>query len=117
MRRFLRHQPELLEKHADFIKMYVSEMGTRGAKYAKGQDHKKVDSALSPKIRQLIESGIRKGLFRPVDPVVAAMAIDATLESLAFEVADRFDRAELIDTYVKVEELFVDGLLSPEGQQ
>jgi hypothetical protein len=117
LRRFFRHQPELLEKHGDFIKVYVSEMGTRGAKCARNRDHEKVDSALNPKIQQLVASGIRKGLFRPVDPAVTTLAINAILETVAFDMAGRLDRAALIDKFAKVEQLFVDGLLSPEGDQ
>ncbi len=117
LRRFFRRQPEMLEKHADFIKMYVSEMGTRAARHAENHDHERVDNALNPKICRLIESGVGKGLFRSVDPAVTALAIDAVLETLAFELAGRVDRAELTDSYAKVEQLFVDGLLSPEGHQ
>lgn len=115
LRRFFRRQPELLEKHGDFIKVYVSEMGTRGAKCARNHDHEKVDRVLHPKIEQLLASGIRKGLFRPVDPAVTTIAINAVLETVAFEMAGRLDRAALIDSFAKVEQLFVDGLLSPEG--
>ena len=82
LRRFFRRQPEMLEKHANFIKVYVSEMGTRGAKCAQNHDHEKVDNALNPKIRKLIESGIRKGVFRPVDPVVTSLAVDAVAGNL-----------------------------------
>jgi len=116
LRAFFRRQPELLGKHADFIKVYVSEVGTRATRCAKNQADEKVGAVLDAKIERLLEAGIRNGLFRPVDPAIATMAINLILETLAFEIAGHADRAELTETFAKVEQLFVDGLLLPEGQ-
>ena len=115
LRAFFRRQPELLAQHADFIKIYVSEMGSRGAKQRKDETEGKVGVALNEKVARLLESGIRKGLFRAVDPTIATMAMTSILETLAFEMAGRVDAAQLRDAFAKVEALFLDGLLSPEG--
>jgi len=115
LRAFFRRQPELLAKHADFIKVYISEMGTRGAKCRKNRAEEKVSAALDAKIERLVESGVRKGLFRPVDPTIATMAINSILETVAFEMAGHADQAALKDVFAKVEHLFLGGLLLPEG--
>ena len=115
LRAFFRHQPELLAKHGDFIKVYISEMGTRGAKSRRNRTEEKVSAALDARIERLVESGVRKGLFRSVDPAITTMAINSILETVASEMAGRADQAALKDVFAKVEHLFLDGLLLPEG--
>jgi len=116
LRAFFRRQPELLGKHADFIKVYVSEVGTRGTQCGKNRTAEKVRAALDARIERLLEAGIRKGLFRPVDPAITTMAINSILETLAFEIAGQADHTQLTNAFAQVEQLFVDGLLLPEGQ-
>ena len=116
LRAFFRRQPQMVAKHADFIRVYVSELGTRGVKCRKDRAEEKVSVALDSKIEGLIAAGVRKKLFRPVDPKVTMMAINSILEMLAFDMAGHVDEAELEDVYGKVEQLFVEGLLLPEGR-
>ena len=112
----IRSLPKLLEEHADFIKLYVSELGMRGAKLSKGRNVNKVDVVLNSRLEQLLEAGICKGVFRPVDPTVTAKAINSVMETLAFEIAGKFDKAIARDIFDKVEKLFIEGLLLPRGQ-
>jgi TetR/AcrR family transcriptional regulator len=113
---FIRNLPILLEEHAEFVKLYVSELGMRGAKLSKRPQKEDIDTVLNTRLQQLLESGIRKGIFRSVDPVITSKAIHTIIETLAFEVAGRFDKAEAKDMFDKVEQLFVGGLLLPEDQ-
>ena len=112
---YFRSLPTQLEEHAPFIKLYVSEMGTRCAKLAKDHGQPKVKTIIASKIRNLLDAGIRKGLFRSVDPDVATVAINSTVETLAFEMVGQFDRAKATHIFEKVEHFFLDGLLKPEG--
>lgn len=113
---FIRYSPVLLEEHAEFIRLYVSELGTRGAKLSKRPQRENFDAVLNTKLQQLLEAGIRKGVFRRVDPAITTKAINSTMEALAFEIASSFDKAEVKDMYDKIEQLFVGGLLLPEDQ-
>jgi len=113
---FIRHMPTLLEEQAEFIKLYVSELGTKGAKLSTRPQRENFDAELNTRLQQLLEDGIRKGIFRRVDPVITTKAINSTIETLAFEIAGRFDKAEVKDMYDKVEQLFIGGLLLPEDQ-
>jgi TetR/AcrR family transcriptional regulator len=113
---YIRNSPVLLEEHAEFIKLYVSELGTKGAKLSKRPERENFDSALNTRLQQLLEDGIRKGVFRRVDPAITTKAISSTIETLAFEIAGRFDKAEAKDIFDKVEQLFIGGLLLPEDQ-
>jgi AcrR family transcriptional regulator len=113
---FIRNSPALLEEHAEFIKLYVSELGTRGVKLSKRPQKENFDAVFNTKLQQLLEAGIRKGVFRRVDPAITTKAINSITETLAFEIADRFDKAEAKDMFDKVEQLFIGGLLLPEDQ-
>jgi len=114
---FILHAPTLLEKHAEFIKLYVSELGMHGAKYTKKFDRDNYDAILNTRLEQLIEDGVRKGFFRGVDPVITTKAINSTIESIAFEIAGQFDRAKVKNMFEKVEQLFLGGLLLPEERR
>ena len=113
---FIRHLPKLMEEHAEFIKLYVSELGTRGAKLSKRQGKENFDAILSSRLEQLIGAGIGKGVFRPVDPTITAKAINSIVDTLAFEIAGQFDNVIATDMFAKVEKLFLEGLLLPRGQ-
>lgn len=115
LRNFIRHMPNLLEEHADFIKMYVSEIRTRGAMLSREQGKESIKDDLYARLEKLLENGINKGVFRQVDPKIAMQAINSIIETLAFEIAGRFDKTVAIERFEKVEQLFVDRLLLSEG--
>jgi len=114
--KFIRSLPKLMEEHAEFIRLYVSELGTRSLMLSKDRDMDKFDAILNSRLEQLLEAGIRKRIFRPVDPTIAAKSISSIMETLAFEIAGKFDKAIAKDMFDKVEQLFLDGLLLSRGQ-
>jgi TetR/AcrR family transcriptional regulator len=113
LRNLILQQPELQETHAEFIKVYVSEFGTRGAKVSKERKENEFHAILDTKLTQLLEAGIARGIFRPVDAVVTAKALHSIMETLAFELASHFDKAKAKEAFAKVEHLFLEGLLLP----
>lgn len=117
LRSLFRSQPEWMGRHAAFLKLHFAEIGpcTTGrsrSEMAKDEFRTVADA----KVSQLIASGIRKGMFRAVDPLTAAKAIHAFMESMVFEIAGRFDKEEVVDVFVKAEQLFLDGLLLSKDQ-
>jgi len=50
-----------------------------------------------------------------VDPLITAQALGAVIETLALEMATHFDKENAVDKFAKVEQLFVDGLLTVKG--
>ena len=114
--RFIQYAPELLEEHAAFTKMYVSELGVRGAKLSKRGDRDHIDTAINARLEQLLTAGIHKGVFRRVDPIITAKTLKSIIETLAYEMAGQFDKNEAKEKFDKVEHLFIGGLLRPEGQ-
>jgi TetR/AcrR family transcriptional regulator len=115
IRHFILSMPDILEKYATFLKVHVSELGKKGSKAAKLDDD--FNATMNARLAQIIAAGISKGQFRPVDPMIAAQALGAVMETLAFEMAGHFNKDEAIDTSKKVEQLFIDGLLAQGGPQ
>jgi len=114
--KFIRHAPKLLEENAEIVKLYVSELGTRCAKISNSRDMEDFHTILDSELQKLLENGIRKGIFRPVDPKIAALAINSTIETLAFENIGHFDKTSVTEMFDKVAQLFIDGLLLTEGR-
>jgi TetR/AcrR family transcriptional regulator len=114
--KFIRHAPTLLEENAEIVKLYVSELGTRGAKISKSRDMEDFHIILDSELQKLLENGIRKGVFRQVDSKIATQAISSTIETLAFENVGHFNKAAVTEMFEKVERFFIYGLLLPEGQ-
>ena len=114
--KFIRHAPALLGENAEIVKLYVSELGTRGAKISKRRDKEDFHFILDSELQKLLDNGIRKGVFRKVDPKIATLAINSTIETLAFENVEHFDKTTVTEMFDKVEQFFIDVLLLPEGK-
>ncbi len=108
---FIMHQPILQEKYGKVIKLYVSQVGIKGSKLSRIKDENKVHEVVDSKLAKIIKQGIRKGLFRDVDPEITAKAIASIIETLIFETTGRFDRDTVTGMFQKVKQLFLDGLL------
>ena len=110
---FFRSIPDLLEAHAEFIKLYVTEMGqvhTR-LRHMKNNHIDDMKSVTNTALAGLISKGIKKGVFRSVDPHITAKAIGALIETLAFEIEGEFNKKEITASFKKAEQLFIEGLL------
>ena len=111
IRHFIRSMPDLVEKYATFIKVKVSELGRMGSKAAHLNDDN-YNAAMDARVAEIIAVGISQGRFRRVDALVAAQALGAILETQAFRMAGHFDKDEAVENSIKVEQLFVEGLLA-----
>jgi len=117
LRALFRRQPELMGRHAAFIKLHFAEVGCYTAGRAqKGTPKDEFRIVLDARLSQLIASGVENNRFRAVDPMVTAKAIHAFMESMAFEVSGHLDDGAIAETFAKAEQLFLDGLLLPGGQ-
>ncbi|AQQ69687.1 HTH-type transcriptional repressor KstR2 [Limihaloglobus sulfuriphilus] len=111
---FIKKQPDIQEKFGKLIRLYISEFEVRGLKLFKLQEKSQVYQIINSKLVKLIESGIIKGVFRPVDPEIAARSLSAAIESIILETTGRIPKDAVTDMFNKVEELFIDGLIKPE---
>ena len=112
LRSLFRSQPKWMGRHAAFLKLHFAEIGLCTAGRSRSEMAKdEFRTVTDAKVSQLIASGIKKGMFRTVDPLTAAKAIHAFMESMVFEIAGRFDEEEVVNVFTKAEQLFLDGLL------
>jgi TetR/AcrR family transcriptional regulator len=66
---------------------------------------------LQAMLRQVFASGVRKGIFRPMDPRVVSLALDAALRATIFSVAQDVEEDALEQRVAGIEELFFRGIL------
>ncbi len=112
LREFIRMHSQLLEDNIEVIKLYFSEYGVLSPRDSNSAENLRL--IISEKLEDIIGSGIRKKIFRSVEPEVAMDALRSTLQSLAFKYSTNFDKMKLQKNLAEVERLFIDGLLSPK---
>lgn len=71
-----------------------------------------VHETLQAMLRQVYACGTRKGLFRPLDPQVLALALDAALRVIVFSAAEGADEGMLERRVADIEGLFFQGILN-----
>ena len=114
LRTYIRSHTKIVEDSIDFIKLYVSEYGTKvPVRPHIDERTDNVGRILRQKVAEIITSGIKKELFRNVDPEITAHSLLSTLESFAIESSSNYDKAKFKDAMTKIEQLFIDGLLRP----
>lgn len=109
---FIRCQPRILEKYSEVMKVHSAVFRSRAIALTKIRDRSKVKEILMSKLTKLLDRGIRNGLFRVVDPEITAKSVCSIIETIAFEMAGRFQKSRVIDQFQKIEQLFIDGLLA-----
>jgi len=70
-----------------------------------------VHETLQTMLRQVYASGVHKGLFRPLDPQVLALTLDAALRVIVFSAAEGADESALERRVADIEGLFFRGIL------
>jgi AcrR family transcriptional regulator len=112
IRIFIRANTKLLEDNLKFIKLYVSQYNsltpvpTHSTEAAEN-----ISVKLNQKVFDVIKSGIKNKLFRPVDVQTASNALSATLEAFILKSSEDFDKTKFEQGLKNIETLFVDNLL------
>jgi AcrR family transcriptional regulator len=117
LRTFIRAHSNLAEDNIEFIKLYVSEYGNLAPAHGYIDEQAgKVKMTLYMQLEDAITSGIRKKIFRSVDPKITAQALATTLQSFVLESSRDFEKSKVEEGLAKIEHLFIDGLLIPENR-
>lgn len=117
LRTFIRAHSNLAEDNIKFIKLYVSEYGNLAPAHGYIDEQAgKVKMTLYMQLEDAITSGIRKKIFRSVDPKITAQALATTLQSFVLESSRDFEKSKVEEGLAKIEHLFIDGLLIPENR-
>jgi AcrR family transcriptional regulator len=116
IRTFIRANTKLLEDNLKFIRLYVSQYSslTPVPTYTKKAEEN-IHIKLNEKLLNIIKSGIKNKLFRPVDAQTVTNALSATLESFILKSSENFDKTKIEQGLKNIEILFVDNLLKNEG--
>lgn len=116
LRQYIRSHTQIVEDSIDFIRLYVSEYGTKvPAQPCINEKTDTVGKILREKVSDIITVGIKKGLFRNVDPEITAHSLLSALESFVIESSGNYERSVFTEAMTKIEYLFIDGLLKPEA--
>lgn len=70
-----------------------------------------VHETIQAMLKQVFACGVQKGLFRPIDPGVPALALDAALRAIIFSAAENVQDSALEEKVAGIEELFFRGIL------
>ncbi|MBN2588361.1 MAG: TetR/AcrR family transcriptional regulator [Sedimentisphaerales bacterium] len=111
---FIMHQPKFLAKHGNILKLYFTEIAAKNLQLSKIHDVNNIHKIIDSRLSEIIEQGIQKGIFRAVDPEIAAKSLGATIETSVFETTENVNNDEVINKFKKVEQLFLEGLLLPK---
>jgi len=112
IRQFIRATPELLQEHADLMRLYASQVGPVTTVVPMSNVMESVILEIREGLTEVLASGIRKERFRQVDPKIAALSLQTTIGALAFEVVKDFNKPRAEAGCAEIEKLFIDGLLS-----
>jgi TetR/AcrR family transcriptional regulator len=110
--RFIRQHERIAVEQAAGIRLYLAESRGRHLPGPRVEAKKKeMDERVTSQLSTVIEAGVRKSLFNPVDPVVAAKCLSATLESMVLAAAANPRAGDLKADLKKVEAVFFKGIV------
>jgi TetR/AcrR family transcriptional regulator len=112
---YIQAHRQLLETSAQAIRLYLSESPISNMNLRSGLDEqvmKERREALT-KLSKVFASGMRKGIFRKLDPWAMTLAFSAMLESLVSGIVENSDDVSIDDRISEIESLFFYGILKP----
>lgn len=112
IRIFIRANSKLLEDNLKFIRLYVSQYNSlTPAPTHSPEAAENISIKLNEKLFNVIKSGIKNKLFRPIDALTASNALSATIEAFILKSSEDFDKTKFEQGLKNIETLFVDNLL------
>lgn len=102
------------EENLEFIRLYVSGYGTLTLLLPRNEEAEKIKNIVDSKIQEVIEAGISKKIFRPVDTKILSLAFVSTIRSFIINSSVNFNKLLFEQGIKKIEKLFLDILLVPE---
>jgi AcrR family transcriptional regulator len=114
---FVKAHKQIIEDHALTIRMYLSQ-DIPSALTVRPDVEPETDAVrdvIHQKLSTIFESGIRKGVFKNIDPRITVLSLSAMLESLVFAVIKNPGQGLAEDGILAIEEIFFKGSLSELG--
>ncbi len=116
LRTLMRGYNKMVEENLEFIRLYISEFGTLTLILPHDSHSDKIMHTIDARFAEVIKSGIKNRIFRPLDGEIVAIAFLSTVRAFILESSRNYDKVKLEQGLAKIEHLFVDGLLLPENR-
>ncbi|MCE5341881.1 MAG: TetR/AcrR family transcriptional regulator [Planctomycetaceae bacterium] len=104
---------DLMEENLKFIRLYVAQHGTltpsNNEKEGKAYE---VKTVLRNKLVEVINAGIAKKFFKPVDTNIYVLSLEASLQTYIMESSVNYNKANVQDGLAKIENLFCGMLIN-----
>ena len=104
---------KVIEDHTLSIRLYMSQNLPSGLTVCPHVEPEAdaVREAIQQKLSNTFESGVRKSIFKGIDPWIATLSLSAILESFVFSVIKRPGKISIEDGISRIEELFFMGIV------
>ena len=103
---------QIIQDHAPSIRLYLSQ--NLQSALTLGPDVEPETDAIrevfQEKLSGIFKSGMRKGIFRDIDPWIATLSLSALLESFVFSVIKSPRKISIEDGISRIKELFFTGI-------
>lgn len=110
---YIKAHKQIIEDHAPTIRLYLSQ-DIPSALTVRPDVEPETDAvrdAIHQKLSNIFKSGIRKGIFKDIDPRIAALSLSAMLESFVFVMTKTPGQMSIEDGISRIEEIFFNGNL------
>ena len=114
---YIKAHKQIIEDYAPTIRLYLSQ-NVSFASMVHPDVEPAIDAmrdAIYQRLSYIFKSGIRKGIFKDIDPRMAALSLSAMLESLVFAFIKNPGQISIEDGIAKIEEIFYNGSLKHSG--
>jgi len=110
---YIKTHEQIIADHVPSIRLYLSQNVPSALTVRPDvePDTDVVRDAIQRKLSGIFKSGVRKGIFKDIDPWIAALSLSAMLESFVFAVIRSPGQISVEDGLSRVEEIFFKGSL------
>ena len=114
---YIKAHMQIIEDYAPSIRLYLSQ-NVPSALTVRPDIEPETDAVrdeIRQKLSKIFKSGIRKGIFRDINPWIATLSLSAILESFVFAVIKSPGQISVEDGLSRIEEMFFKGSLRHPG--
>jgi len=114
---YIKAHMQIIEDYAPSIRLYLSQ-NVPSALTVRPDVEPETDAVrneIHRKLSKIFKSGIRKGIFRDINPWIATLSLSANLESFVFAVIKSPGQISVEDGLSRIEEMFFKGSLRHPG--
>ena len=110
---YVKAHKQIIEDHAPTIRLNLSQdiPSVLTVRPDVEPETDAVRDAILQKLSNIFKSGIRKGIFKDIDPWIAALSLSAMLESFVFAMIKTPGQMSIEDGISRIEEIFFNGNL------